>query len=181
MKKIYTVAVVALGLSYSMSGFGSHSFFDLLDASPKLELSKKSEKRECADFSGTWKGTCKVKEQTLEETVTIEQKNCDLLKVTGKEGKVINLPLGGVMNSTVTVPGNPGFTGSGSVTSHWNAEHNTVQVLVGKTGKKLAIDRPTRGMMVSQEMKLVEGKLAVDFTVYYHKEKTTGSCEFSKQ
>jgi len=181
MKNISTLLVLTLWLSYSVSGFGSHSFFDLLDASPQMELSKKSSKRECTDFSGTWKGTCKVKEQTLDETVTIEQKNCDLLKVTGKEGKAIMLPVGGVMNSTVTVPGAPGFTGSGSITSHWNADHNAIQVIVGKTGKKLAIDRPTRGMMISQEMKLVEGKLAVAFTVYYHKEKTTGACEFSKQ
>ena len=161
--------------------FGNISFFDLLDKDSEMVISGKTAKRECVDFSGSWKGTCKVKEQTLDEAVTLEQKNCKVLKVTGKEGKVSMLPIGGVMNSTVTVPGTPGFTGSGSITSHWDADHTAIQVIVGKTGKKLAIDRPTRGMMVNQEMKLVEGKLNVNFTVYYHKEKTTGTCEFAKK
>jgi hypothetical protein len=156
------------------------SFLDMLDLNPEIRISEKEKTRDCVDFSGSWKGTCKVKDQTKEETISIEQKGCQLIEVTGHEGKKILLPIGGVMESSVTVPGEPGFTGSGELTSSWNEDHTALHVIMGKSGKKLAVDSPSRGMMVSQHIKLLDGKLNVEFTAYHHKDKTTGTCEFGK-
>lgn len=181
MRSLILSSVAGLIAVQSSAVTKAHSFVDMLDLNPKIRISEKDKTRDCADFSGNWKGTCTAKDQTADEAVTIEQKGCQLIEVTGHEGRKIVLPVGGVMNASITVPGNPGFTGSGEITTHWNKEHTVLQVIMGKSGKKLAVDSPTGGTMVSQQVKLVEGKLAVDFTVYHHKDKTTGACEFSKQ
>lgn len=179
--KLVTVLSVASLMAMNASAAIKNSFLQMLDPEPEIHFSEKEITRNCVDFSGSWKGTCKAKEQTADEQVQIEQKGCQLIEVTGHEGKKIRLPVGGEMRSSMTVPGEPGFTGSGEVTSHWNEDHTVLQVIMGKTGKKLTVDSPSQGKMVSQQIKLVEGKLTVDFTAYHHKDKTTGTCQFTKE
>lgn len=180
MKNVTWLSIASLLACHSYAAAKSTSLVDLLDVNPEVRITEKEKTRDCANFSGSWKGSCKVKDKTFDESVTIEQTGCELIEVTGSEGKKVKLPVGGVMNVSVTVPGKPGFTGSGTLTSNWNEERTVLQVIMGKSGKKLAVDRPSRGMMVSQQVKLVDGKLAVEFTAYYHKEKTTGACELVK-
>lgn len=179
--KILTVVSITTLMAINVTAGEKNSFLQMLDPDPEIRISSKEITRNCVDFSGTWKGTCKVKEQTADEQVRIEQKGCQLIEVTGHDGKNIRLPVGGVVRSSLTIPGEPGFTGSGELTSHWNEDRTVLQVIMGKTGKKLTIDSPTHGKMVSQQIKLVEGKLTVDFTAYQHKDKTTGTCQFTKE
>lgn len=181
MKSFVLLSIVSLMAVEATAIAETESFIDLLDQSPEIRIAEEEITRDCADFSGNWKGTCQMKEQKVEETVTIEQKGCQLIEVTGRQGKKHKLPIGGVVHSSVTVPGTPGFTGSGELTSSWNEDHTALKVIMGKSGKKLAVDSPTSGTMAIQTVKLVEGKLSVEITAYHHKDKTTGSCEFSKQ
>ncbi|MFM8270448.1 MAG: hypothetical protein ACKN9V_09700 [Pseudomonadota bacterium] len=180
MKSFVLLSIISVVAAHAVATSKTDSFLDRFDLNPEIRITKKEQTRDCVDFSGTWKGTCKVKDQTKEETISIEQKGCQLIEVTGHEGKKIMLPIGGVMESSVTVPGEPGFTGSGEITSSWNEDHTALHVIMGKSGKKLAVDSPSRGMMVSQYIRVLDGKLNVEFTAYHHKEKTTGACEFSK-
>lgn len=180
MKSFVLLSIVSLVATQGGATTKKDSFLDRLDLNPEIKITEKEKTRDCADFSGTWKGTCKAQDQTKEETISIEQKGCQLMEVTGHEGKKILLPIGGVVEVSLTVPGEPGFTGSGELTSSWNEDHTVLHVIMGKSGKKLAVDKPSRGMMVSQNIKVLDGKLNVEFTAYHHKDKTTGSCEFSK-
>lgn len=180
MKSFVLLSLTCLVTTQVGATTKTDSFLDRLDLNPEIQITEKDKTRDCADFSGDWKGTCKAQDQTKEETLSIKQKGCQMIEVTGHKDKKLLVPIGGVMQASVTVPGEPGFTGSGEITSSWNQDHTTLHVIMGKSGKKLAVDRPSRGMMVSQHIKVLDGKLNVEFTVYHHKDKTTGSCEFSK-
>jgi len=181
MKQISTLILsTCLSLS-ALAADVPQSFSEQLNLTPQMQTQQTESTQTCADFTGTWKGTCAVDNKTHDDSFTATQKGCEFLEVTGKDNHKIMIPIGGIVSLEGAVPGNPGSTFGGKINSSWNKEHTTLNLIISGGHKKLVIDEALEGMMLKQDIKLEEGKLKVDFTAYHSKEKTVGNCSFVKQ
>src|SRR4051812_47354851 len=71
----------------------------------------------CADFSGQWKGTCTYSGSKAEANVKIEQYGCEVLNVGGQY-----TPIGGLESKTTSGPVSGGaFSTSSAYTTYWNS------------------------------------------------------------
>ena len=104
--KMFT-RVLVLGLVVQTSAFAMPMAERLLSsrAAPTTPSSA------CADFSGTWEGSCKVGGQVIQNAQTISQNGCDsvtmgndLIVINGLKSENLTLPMGakGVLALAVT-------------------------------------------------------------------------------
>jgi hypothetical protein len=75
----------------------------------------------CANFSGTWAGTCTDAGGDWTEEMTIEQDDCDTLYMGGTQA-----PIGGHFAESITQAG--GFVGTNSIFPYWNPNRTVLKV-----------------------------------------------------
>lgn len=181
MKQL-ALTTMAIGLLVSLNGMALPlSFLDTLEMTPSVDTTSTAPVQGCADFSGTWKGNCKVGEATKEESFEIAQKSCDALEIKGGHGKFF-LPVGGVLGLGGSMPGTPAKAFGGNIDSHWNKEHSVLTLNIVGGGKKLVAEEAGRGLMLKENVQVENGKLVATFEGYCsEKGKFAGKCEFTKQ
>lgn len=161
------------------------TFLDSLDLGPAVDMTDAKPGRACADFSGSWKGACKVGAETSkEETFTLAQKGCEYIQVTS--GKInVKLPIGGTFSAEGAIPGTPAKAFGGNICSNWNAEQTVLQVHTHGGKKNLTINEMGNGAMMKQEMSMKDGKLVVTLEGVVSQagaeKKFNGECEFIRQ
>jgi hypothetical protein len=127
----------------------------------------------CANFSGTWKGSCTVGDHKVENTKTITQQGCYGLLEDGNYD-----PIGGSSTLALTIPipdkGIVSVSATGS--SDWNKDRTGLDIhyagLVKNVGKAGVL--PFGG---SATQRLDGNRMLIDFSVFG----TQGSCVYDKQ
>lgn len=158
------------------------SFVGTFDVVPSVE-SARSDRADCANFDGTWKGYCTSPDGTVkEETFTVKQKECAAVEVSAGEKMKMPVLIGGSFGVTGAIPGAPATTFGGSLTSNWNKDKKVLSVYAMGGGKKLVAEEGTEGFFVKSDMMLInEKKMAVDMFAAGSKGSKIGFCQFDKQ
>ena len=77
MKQISTLILsTCLSLS-ALAADVPQSFSEQLNLTPQMQTQQTESTQTCADFSGTWKGTCAVDNKTHDDSFTATQKGCE--------------------------------------------------------------------------------------------------------
>ena len=136
----------------------------------------------CANFAGTWKGTCSDQSDhaPVEESFTITQKDCGNIEVQSDKNKM-SIQVGGTVSMGGAIPGNPAINFGGSLVSNWDKDHKVLSLYVNGGGKELTIDGNGAGYSMTETVQLAsDTKLAVAATVAGSANKTF-TCSFDKQ
>ena len=174
--------LIAVAVSAATAAFSAPvTFLSSLNSMPPVHPSREAGKV-CTDFSGNWKGTCTLAEgKKLDESFSMAQTGCEMLQVSGEKQNTQILPIGGVMTTGGAIPGNPAMTFGSSVDSSWNKEKTTLTISIMGGGKKLASDDAGQGFFLTEEARIVNGKLAVDIHAAGSSGEIVSFCEFDRQ
>ncbi|MBI1860429.1 MAG: hypothetical protein HYR96_05885 [Deltaproteobacteria bacterium] len=109
----------------------------------------------CADFSGKWKGSCKVSETSIDLSLEIKQTGCTMLQAGGDI-----TPIGGLKADSFILPieGGKNVAVFGASSSDWNADQSELGIQFNALVKEVGTQKTTP-LSGSGNLKLEGGRL----------------------
>jgi hypothetical protein len=140
---------------------------------------------QCADFTGTWQGSCTYHDGSVEpETLVIDQMGCQWMDLTYESGDVESIILTGQKNQSESSPTDGAI--AYSISSRWNDSMQKVEMIASGTNTD-----PTLGLGTlegNMEYFMEDGLLNSNYELNYKvknngvekKQRYSESCQYQK-
>ncbi len=171
--KLMTLA----SLAFLVHSQGAHAFPGLQSLTQGPAIKKAVANLACADFSGTWKGTCQLPGfEPSEETLSIRQTGCERLEI-GQDRYVVGGVRTQVMDYPVEYARAQAYHSVQTERLDWNADKSALVMKSNVNSGFIGGDPYSANIDIRAAIKREGSRLSIEINA----QGTKGSCSYSLQ